>query len=352
MTTFRWTPQGGAVHLYDSEGDDSVSGPTGLNTSDFEQWRWSEEDREQPRDWGRRTMPIFWTRYSSDLGFFVGGGARFDSYAFRKSPFASSVAVRARFSPSESKGRFELDARFRLEDSPLFAGLSVRASGLDVINYYGLGNDSPSGDPTFHKVDHRSTSAEATLGVNGEGGVTLIAGLVLSRTSSAQNEGRFFGELRDSIYGAVDFFRLGATARVVYDPQADSDAAPNRVRLTLQGTTFPRYLVDVERSFAKAETEISAVLSPSVSSPISLALRDGATRVWGRFPFSDAAFLGGSTTLRGWNEQRFAGDAAVFTSAELRLRLGYPVVIVPVGAGIFGFVDSGRVYVDGASPGG
>jgi hypothetical protein len=50
--------------------------------------------------------------------------------------------------------------------------------------------------------------------------------------------------------------------------------------------------------------------------------------------------------------QRFAGDVAVSGGAELRLRLGRPRIVVPVSLGVFGFGDAGRVYLDGASPGG
>lgn len=63
------------VRLYDSWGDNTVSGSDAprLDTRDFDEWVWSEEDREQPLDWGGRTLPIFWTSFSSDLGIFVGG---------------------------------------------------------------------------------------------------------------------------------------------------------------------------------------------------------------------------------------------------------------------------------------
>jgi hypothetical protein len=158
--------------------------------------------------------------------------------------------------------------------------------------------------------------------------------------------------LSDSIYGADDFLRLGATASLVFDPQADSETAASRIRVSLVGTTYPDFVGDVERSFAAAEALISALLAPSLSSPVSLALRAGGEQVWGRFPWSEAAFMGGGSTIRGWDDQRFAGDAAAFLSSELRLRLGYARIVVPVGVGVLGFYDVGRVSLDGSSPGG
>jgi hemolysin activation/secretion protein len=79
-------------------------------------------------------------------------------------------------------------------------------------------------------------------------------------------------------------------------------------------------------------------------------LRGGAEQVLGRFPWHKAAFVGGTATLRGFDEQRFSGDAAVYGGGEARLRILKPRVVVPLAVGAFGFVDGGRVFLDGESP--
>jgi hypothetical protein len=344
------TPWG--IELYDARGDNVVSGSAGLNQKHFDAWVWTEEDRDQPRDWGRRTTPIFWTRYSSDLGLFLGGGMRVERFAFRKRPYASSTGIRGGFSFAESKGRVEVDTRVYRENSRLFGTFGARYSGLDVINYNGLGNDAPSTGGDFNKVDHQAASLTSTLGLDAGGGLTVSAGLVLSWTETAENAGRFFATVADSLYGAEDFLELGATARVVYDPTAGSETAASRMRISAGGTAFPGYFTDVERSFARTDAQLSVLLASSPTPVVSLAVRAGTEQVWGRFPWSEAAFLGGGSTIRGWDEQRFAGEASVFMSTELRLRFGHPRVVVPVSMGGFGFWDVGRVYLDGASPGG
>ena len=341
------------VHLYDSRGDNTVSGSDApsLDARDFEEWVWSEEDRDQPRDWGSRTLPIFWTSYSSDLGIFLGGGARREGYGFRKASFASGIDFRGGYAPTEQKGRVEIEGRFNRANSPVFTAFRLRYSGLDVRRFFGFGNDTPlQRREAFHKVDQQVASFEAALGVSGGSGLTLAAGLVASRSNTSEST-KFFGGLRDSLYGAIDFWQVGATTSLVYDAPVDPDESANRFRLDLRGTTFPA-VFDVNETFGKAESGISAVLSPSVSSWISLALRVGGEKVWGNFPWSGAAFAGGAETIRGWAEQRFAGDAAVSGAGELRLRVWNPRVVVPVAIGIFGFADAGRVYLDGASPGG
>ena len=342
------------IHLYDWQGDNTVSGSDapGLDTKEFEEWVWSEEDRDQPRDWGSGTLPIFWTTYSTDLGFFLGGGIRREHYGFRKFPFSSGIDYKGGFS-TKGKGRAEIDGRFNRANSPVFTTFQLRYSALDVLNFFGFGNDTPStDDESFYKVDQREASLAAAIGVEAGSGLELTAGLVVSRSNSDENADRFFGTVRDDLYGAVGFVQAGATASVVYDAPVDAQVSANRFRLEIRGATFPA-LFDVATTFTKAGAGISTVLAPSVTSRVSLALRGGGEKVWGDdIPWNEAAFAGGAETIRGWAEQRFAGDAAVYGAAELRLRVWNPRVVVPVAVGIFGFADAGRVYVDGATPGG
>ena len=55
--------------------------------------------------------------------------------------------------------------------------------------------------------------------------------------------------------------------------------------------------------------------------------------------------------MRGWKQQRFAGDAALYGNAEIRLFLTKFFLVLPGDFGVFGLADAGRVYVEGDSPG-
>jgi hypothetical protein len=74
-------------------------------------------------------------------------------------------------------------------------------------------------------------------------------------------------------------------------------------------------------------------------------VRAGARRVWGDFPIHEAAFLGGSHTLRGFSSQRYAGSATVYGGVDARI----PVDTVNLGLvrgqlGVLGLADVGRVF--------
>jgi hemolysin activation/secretion protein len=81
----------------------------------------------------------------------------------------------------------------------------------------------------------------------------------------------------------------------------------------------------------------------------TLALRAGGVRLFGRYPFHEAASLGGSESLRGLLRQRYVGDASAYGNAELRLVLWRRDLSLIPRLGIFGLGDVGRVFLKGES---
>ena len=84
---------------------------------------------------------------------------------------------------------------------------------------------------------------------------------------------------------------------------------------------------------------------PVLSTPV-LALRGGGKQVFGTYPWHEAAYVGGASSIRGFAQQRFAGDSSVYGSAELRLPLTRLYILVPGTLGVYGFGDAGRVFLD------
>ena len=103
----------------------------------------------------------------------------------------------------------------------------------------------------------------------------------------------------------------------------------------------------MKRTFGEIHGEAFGFLRARVPLRPTLHLHAGGKRVFGRYPFQEAAFLGGPDTVRGLRPQRYAGDASVFGSAELRLRLGRVRLFLPSDIGIFGLADAGRVFKEG-----
>jgi hemolysin activation/secretion protein len=75
----------------------------------------------------------------------------------------------------------------------------------------------------------------------------------------------------------------------------------------------------------------------------------GGRKLWGRYPFFEAAFIGGASTVRLGRVNRYAGDASAYGSTELRLSLAKVKLVLPADLGVFGLADAGRVFLAGES---
>jgi len=136
-----------------------------------------------------------------------------------------------------------------------------------------------------------------------------------------------------------------------YDSRVMSDTLRPRTILDITGAAYPGTW-DAKSAYQSLGGYIAQFVTiPMPKKPV-IALRAGGEKLFGTFPFFDAAFLGGSESLRTEDRQRWAGDASVYGSGELRYPIAIVPFLVPVDVGAIGFVETGKVYVDGDSPGG
>ena len=116
-------------------------------------------------------------------------------------------------------------------------------------------------------------------------------------------------------------------------------------------------------AFTKVRGEASAALGGRVLTDVFLNLHVAAEKNWGQFPFFESAFLGGTalppalnltgamigSPLRGYDANRFAGNASVGGNAELRFSLGRFTALLPFRYGLLALGDVGRVFESGES---
>jgi len=295
------------------------------------------------RDFGRRTAPTLWPGYSTDLGLFIGGGVFTESYGFRKIPFADSHNIRAGYATKARTGKFEYEGDYRRINSSLFTTVSVFASGLEVLHFYGFGNETASEEPReFYKVRQSQFSFFPALRYIYSPQFEIYGGPLLKYSLYRESEETLIGQLRP--YGAENFGQLGLKLGFSLNTRDPLRANSSGFRLNIETFFYPE-VWHVESAFGGAEGDVSA--SIQLAKRLVLALRAGGKKVFGTYPFNEAAFLGGQGTIRGLQKERFAGDASLFGSAELRLTLGKAVFVVPGEYGIFGLTDVGRVYFEG-----
>lgn len=295
-----------------------------------------------PRDWGRRTIaPIVRFTGSPDLGVVANVGLKTTGYGFREHPWADQQTWRASYSTELGEFAGEYRGRFRRENSRGWYDLAARASGFDLVRFYGFGNEtSGEGD------DDRFLAEQDTLTLHPEVGLPvgrrgeLSLGPVLKYSVTEAGSETLLGT--EQPYGVGRFGQLGLEAELRLDA-TDRGGLPTRgARLELDGAWFPEAW-SVKSAFGSVEGEASVYATRWVT----LALTAGGKRVFGDYPYHEAAFLGGSDSLRGLRAQRYAGDAMLFGQAELFLPLATLALPAPGQLGVFGVADVGRVFLEG-----
>lgn len=305
---------------------------------------------DPPRDWGSRWRPLPWVSYSPIVGVFVGGGPMYKRYGFRNEAYSYRNTLLVGYATAANRWRAQYDADVHRSNSKVRGTLVARFSGIDILRFYGFGNETaPQGSSLFHAVNQEVMSIEPMLHLPLGGKLDLGLGATARYTSTDLDSGRFIATARP--YGTGPFGQLGAREQLTYDTRDVAQNATRGVFLSIDGAQYPG-VWSARSAFAQVRSQAATYLgAPGSRLQPVLAFRVGGEKLWGRSPFSDAAFIGGSSTVRGLAEQRFAGAASLYGNAELRVFLTKIFLFLPADLGAFGLADAGRVFQSGERSG-
>jgi hypothetical protein len=373
----------GGVHFYDHRGDNRFVRGGGTRV-DTRAWTTTVPpeglriDLAWAPDWGGQNRWTVTTGYGVASGIIVGAGRTWTNYGFRRIPHHWKLEARGLVGTRVHDFGAELSGDYRFENSLHLLRADVRWSNFDGFRWFGLGNDTERIDSRLSLVRMQRLSIEPALemhfgrwreapdsAADAEADsasartldsssrlrplrVSVALGPVLRYTTTdAATESVFAFE---QPLGIDPLWQLGAGARLELS-RTDGRAAPRRgFRLRTNVMGYPG-LVDSPEASAQAEAEANAYI-PLQGDGLHIALRAGGSGAFGDFAAFDAASIGGRHSLRGYEFQRWAGDAAAYGGAELRAPLRRVELLVRGELGAFALVDAGKVWLDGASPGG
>jgi hypothetical protein len=300
------------------------------------------------KDRGSSIRPVIGFRSSRGLGTAVRIGATRYVYGFRRVPYKTMMKAEVAYATSN---RYEVGLAYdyRFESSGLHIPAEAKMSQFEVFQFHGFGNDVPDLHGRFYDVRQRQWTFRPAVGFSFWPESDISLGPIVRYTSTDSLPNRFIAEQRP--YGFPDFGQLGLQLRLHFDSRVEPDTTKPRGVLDLIGSAYPA-MWDVENAYSAVSGLASTFITLPVPKRPVLAFRAGGKKLFGDFPYFDAAFLGGASSLRVEHRQQFAGDASVFGSAELRIPVAQFPLILPLDVGLIGFADAGRVYVDGESPGG
>jgi hypothetical protein len=338
----------GHARFYDTSGDNIFERASGTRIDErpHEHRGPAYPPSQPPRDWGTQyRFPLF-AGYASDVGALIGISAERYAFGFRTWPYRSRLRLRVAFGAAAAAFRAEADAEVYRRNSGTRWTLSARGSGLEILRFYGFGNETTDeGEDDRYRVHQREFTLESRVVFPlGRGRSRVSVGPVARLTETDANTDRLIAET--SPYGFGNFRQIGLTADIELDARDAAKAATRGAWLRIGGAVHPGFL-DVESAFGEAEAIATAFMTPPVWPRPTLAVRAGGRKLWGDYPFADAAFIGDDATVRLGVKQRYAGDAAAWANAELRLKLARMKIVLPADIGVFGLYDTGRVWLSG-----
>ena len=316
-----------------------------------------------PRDWGNQWLPLPDVSFGPDVGVVFGASFSNTFYGFRKHPWAARYKASAGFSTGATEPLVAFLGQLRPENSSIVYSFEAEYTGIRVLRFYGLGNDTPRDRAdAFFRVRNRQLNTDFMIGTEFLSGAGQLAGGFGFHFSSTKDGDRLIDELEP--FGAGDFASVGALLRMTIDTRASSAIGP--LSLPVDGNPAAGYptggfLFDAEAKIAPPLLDATgtwAELAGSVSAHVgffdrgrlALSARVGGKLSLGDYPYFAAAYLGGGETFRGdisargLRPNRYAGDASVFGNADIRLYLFRFNLLLPFDFGVHGFGDIGRVF--------
>lgn len=347
------TGEGQGIHVYDHEGRNRYDlGPeayvtespyAGQDEQPRPYWVWER------RDWGYSWVPRPELRYDSDMGLYLGAGVSRYGFGFGRAPYRSkySASVASGFAPDQWIGDVEFERPFG--DRGWWGAFDLDWATQEPTWFYGFGNETTVlGDESFHRA-HRN-HAEVWLRARWAPDSLFAVSFGPAGTFQGpiHGEGTVFDTV--SAYGTERFHQVGARAGLRYDSRDHYDLPTKGLVLELDGRAFPA-LIEVEDPWSGLRAESRAYVSADVPGAPTLHARLIGERVWGRAPFAELPYLGGSSTLPGYVRRRFLGETAVAGSALLRVRVAPVHVIADLNLGVHGLAAAGRVWQPGEDSG-
>ena len=314
----------------------------------------------EPRNWGGTTIwaPALW--FAPDIGVAAGGSVTRTSYGFRSSPAARVQALRGGWAFGQMAGTLEYEGVFRRPAARLSLHLAALASGIEQVNFFGLGNETANVPRSQYRSLQTVFAVSPSIQVGATSRFRATVGPELRYTRTGEDAGTVLARQSPYGFGNLGSVRLKATVEADTRPpdrfglmavatgamsgQPVEQGQGIGLRVVASGYAAPAAL-DVQSAYGGVDGEVTFYAG---GPDTQLALRLGGARTFGDYPFFDAAFLGGASN-RGYRLARFAGDASVSGGAEVRWYLTGPVYqsVFPVRMGVVGFADGGRVWLAG-----
>ena len=340
---------GHGIRFYDSQGDNRVEGGAGTR---LDRRRFTPPSRPLPNDvawtpnpdWGRLTTPIATLGYAPDPGLMLGAGLETTNRGFRRYPWATKHTLEGAWAFGASKPFIDYVGAVRKASSNLQLELNARYSGIEQLRFFGLGNETEFDRSTddIYRISNNQVELFPALAVSNDRGTRFAIGPYLQYSDTGGTDvDTVLGSSQPLGFGKFGY--VGTRAELELSSRRPGNVFASGIELSGKGEySFDAW--DALGAFGSGEARVDGYFK--TGSRLAWNLFGGGKKVWGDFPFFEAAYIDNRTTA-GYNWNRFGGDASLYGGANLDVIVGKTRKVVPGDFGFSLFSEAGRVYLEG-----
>jgi len=294
---------------------------------------------------GSTYAPLAWIGLNTDVGVLFGGGISRTGYGLGYGAWRSRQHVRAAYATTPDETAIEYVGEFRRRHSRTSFSVDARRSGIDVLRFFGFGNETVrTRELDYYRLTHRYVAVIPAVHFASGGHSTISFSAIVKHVQTDTTGDQLISDA--SPYGVPHFGQVGVSVSTQRDTRDRPHFTRSGSHVTLGMTWYPR-VWDAEESFGNASASAAGYYTPPWFTNLTLALRLSGQMAFGRYPYHEAVYLGGAKSLRGYEPQRYAGDAGVLANSEARLDVARLPIGVPLDFGVVGITDLGRVWLEG-----
>ena len=177
----------------------------------------------EPRSYGSWTIRQPIALVAPDVGLAIGGSLTHTIYGFRTQPFASEHTIAAGWSFGASSAKVQYDGTFHRPASSLGYAVRAFASGIEQLNYFGLGNDTPEQPRSVYHSRQTVYSAAPAAQFVFSPRLSVSAGPEIRYVTSGQTAGSLLAQ--EQPYGTGDFGLVALRGGLRLDTRRVASAA-------------------------------------------------------------------------------------------------------------------------------
>jgi len=285
--------------------------------------------------------------YSTTDGVLIGGMFDLFSYNFRKVPYEYLQRLRFIYAFLPKSYKLEYFGEFIDVLGSTDLVIDIVNSELSFTNYFGFGNENAFDRylyrDKYYWLEQKLVFINPLIRYNFDEKTSLSLGFFYEFNNSKLRNEELIDSFPHNNYGIGNLQHAGLNFKFLFDSR-EHEFYPKAGRyINISGSYFNE-LLDTRDNYLRAEFDFRNYIPFKLPFETTLALRSSGGKVWGKFPFYHAMFIGGEENVRAYTRKRFSGDTSISLQSEVRVKLLKNKILVKGDLGMHLFAETGRVF--------